>query len=696
MASEAITPATYSGVHVLQQMDSYGQPVMRRAKDDYINATQVLRAAGFPKTQRTKILERDISGGVHEKVQGGFHMFQGTWVPLDTAIKLARKHGVHELLAPLFEFALAEGIQSDIFKNMAKFAKPYKIARAIAKVDARPASTRINHSSTIAAIFDDDEDDDEDELDGDPDEDQSDTETEELTLRASDATRNADDDTEEDASKTRESRRPRAVRASGSGSSSTQNQNTETSTQEPQTSSSSSGSEDNAEASSPPPPKSAPSTPQLRKQTIPPPSPKSTPAFASNLTVAQPRRGPGRPKGSKNRAGSGSPAPNSPRPSTRRLESNSPEKESSRASNAPIPTRSPTPSFKSLKRNERVPAGSSKLKESTVSGASKRVSSQETALQGSPGRQGSGDSAPKDDTADLMDPYNLLRRRNSSDSSSNEFSLDEREISVDFMEWGNNQDTHTRARIRTENQSFPSTDEAFADYSNEEDAFESDRVKKKMKGFANPPNSAATTLGTTRKRKRTKKPSVCASCGVFSARWKHRVAGGLSVVLCDPCGLKQCIAVGDADASAGMFSEYLNASDSADRDARVRETVSMEESEDEKTMGGNSHLDEVSGTPDMKRLTGLAEDSRNRSQKLKALLGALKHEDAVMDRAYRRAIVWSRQVRLGIFKGKENVRSSDEKEEGADDDEESLDADDEYGWRSDAVNHFIGAVQART
>ncbi|KAJ3237349.1 hypothetical protein HDU81_009571 [Chytriomyces hyalinus] len=696
MASEAITPATYSGVHVLQQMDSYGQPVMRRAKDDYINATQVLRAAGFPKTQRTKILERDISGGVHEKVQGGFHMFQGTWVPLDTAIKLARKHGVHELLAPLFEFALADGIQSDIFKNMAKFAKPYKIARAIAKVDARPASARINHSSTIAAIFDDDEDDEEDELDGDPDEDQSDTETEELTLRPSDPTRNVEDDTEEDASKTRESRRPRAVRASGSGSSSNQNQNAEASTQEPQTSSSSSGSEDNAEASSPPAPKSAPSTPQLRKQTIPPPSPKSTPAFASNLTVAQPRRGPGRPKGSKNRAGSGSPAPNSPRPSTRRLESNSPEKESSRASgsNAPIPTRSPTPSFKSLKRNERVPAGSSKLKESTVSGSSKRVSSQETALQGPPGRQGSGDSAPKDDTADLMDPYGLLRRRNSSNSSSNEFSIDDREISVDFMDWGsNNQDSLARARIRTENQSFPTTDEAFADYANEVDTFESDRVKKKMKGLAVVPNSAG-TLGT-RKRKRSKKSSVCASCGVFSARWKHRVAGGLSVVLCDPCGLKHCIAVSDAETSAGMFSEYLNAPDSMDADARVRETAPMEESDDEKTMTRNQ-VDEVSGTPDMKRLTSLAEDSRNRSQKLKALLAALKHEDAVMDRAYRRAIVWSRQVRLGIFKGKENVRGSEEKEEGRDEDEESLDADDEYGWRSEAVNHFIGAVQART
>ncbi|KAI8617575.1 transcription regulator HTH, apses-type DNA-binding domain-containing protein [Chytriomyces sp. MP71] len=177
MSSEPITPATYSGVHVLQQADSYGQPVMRRAKDDYINATQILRAAGFPKTQRTKILERDISGGVHEKVQGGFHMFQGTWVPLETGVKLARKHGVEELLAPLFEFVLTDGLHSDIFKNMGKFGKPYR-GPVRPRVEARPASQRLASTSVAALIFDDSSEDDEDlgalDFDDDEDEDEND------------------------------------------------------------------------------------------------------------------------------------------------------------------------------------------------------------------------------------------------------------------------------------------------------------------------------------------------------------------------------------------------------------------------------------------------------------------------------------------------------------------------------------------
>ncbi|KAJ3356402.1 hypothetical protein HDU83_001193 [Entophlyctis luteolus] len=175
LSSMLITPATYSGVHVLQQADANGEPVMRRAKDDYINATQVLRAAGFPKTQRTKILERDISGGVHEKVQGGFHMFQGTWVPLETAIRLARKHNVNELLTPLFSYTLEAGPRSEIFKSMGKFAKPYRIPRGPKpgpgeiQTGARGATSRFAN-----AFGDTDSDDDSDMIQnfGDSDEDE--------------------------------------------------------------------------------------------------------------------------------------------------------------------------------------------------------------------------------------------------------------------------------------------------------------------------------------------------------------------------------------------------------------------------------------------------------------------------------------------------------------------------------------------
>ena len=44
--------------------------VMRRRSDNWINATHILKAAGFDKPARTRILERDVQKDVHEKIQG--------------------------------------------------------------------------------------------------------------------------------------------------------------------------------------------------------------------------------------------------------------------------------------------------------------------------------------------------------------------------------------------------------------------------------------------------------------------------------------------------------------------------------------------------------------------------------------------------------------------------------------------------
>lgn len=93
----------YSGVPV-HEIHIRGVPVMRRIEDLWVNATQILRAAGLPKPQRTKILERDVTGGQHEKVQGGYAGFQGTWIPLDSARELAKAFGIEEDLDPLFVF----------------------------------------------------------------------------------------------------------------------------------------------------------------------------------------------------------------------------------------------------------------------------------------------------------------------------------------------------------------------------------------------------------------------------------------------------------------------------------------------------------------------------------------------------------------------------------------------------------------
>jgi hypothetical protein len=53
--------------------------VMRRREDSWLNATQILKVAGVEKGKRTKVLEKEILSGKHEKVQGGYGKYQGTW-----------------------------------------------------------------------------------------------------------------------------------------------------------------------------------------------------------------------------------------------------------------------------------------------------------------------------------------------------------------------------------------------------------------------------------------------------------------------------------------------------------------------------------------------------------------------------------------------------------------------------------------
>jgi hypothetical protein len=50
---------------------------MRRKSDAWLNATQILKVAGFDKPQRTRVLEREVQKGTHEKVQGGYGKYQG-------------------------------------------------------------------------------------------------------------------------------------------------------------------------------------------------------------------------------------------------------------------------------------------------------------------------------------------------------------------------------------------------------------------------------------------------------------------------------------------------------------------------------------------------------------------------------------------------------------------------------------------
>lgn len=98
---------------------------MRRRLDDWINATHILKAAGFDKVtrtanpqettssnatkpSRTRILEREVQKDTHEKIQGGYGKYQGTWIPLENGKTLAIRNNTYEKLAPIFEYVAGE------------------------------------------------------------------------------------------------------------------------------------------------------------------------------------------------------------------------------------------------------------------------------------------------------------------------------------------------------------------------------------------------------------------------------------------------------------------------------------------------------------------------------------------------------------------------------------------------------------
>ncbi|KHJ34526.1 putative ank-repeat protein mbp1 [Erysiphe necator] len=106
LSSPRIYSATYSNIPVyeFQFGDGLKEHVMRRRGDDWINATHILKAAGFDKPTRTRILEREVQKEKHEKIQGGYGKYQGTWVPLEQGQALAQRNNVYEKLRIIFEY----------------------------------------------------------------------------------------------------------------------------------------------------------------------------------------------------------------------------------------------------------------------------------------------------------------------------------------------------------------------------------------------------------------------------------------------------------------------------------------------------------------------------------------------------------------------------------------------------------------
>ncbi|KAI8645078.1 hypothetical protein BD408DRAFT_441167 [Parasitella parasitica] len=137
-----IFKATYSGVPVYEMLCK-GVAVMRRRSDSYLNATQILKVADFDKPQRTRILEREVQTGQHEKVQGGYGKYQGTWVPFERGKALAELYEVDDVLAPILQFV--KGDES-----------PPLAPKHVTAASARPRKSRDARARKRPKHFDDD------------------------------------------------------------------------------------------------------------------------------------------------------------------------------------------------------------------------------------------------------------------------------------------------------------------------------------------------------------------------------------------------------------------------------------------------------------------------------------------------------------------------------------------------------------
>lgn len=89
-------------------MEVNGVAVMRRRTDSWVNATQILKVANIDKGKRTKILEKEIQIGEHEKVQGGYGKYQGTWIKFERGVQVCRQYGVEDVLRPLLTYDMGQ------------------------------------------------------------------------------------------------------------------------------------------------------------------------------------------------------------------------------------------------------------------------------------------------------------------------------------------------------------------------------------------------------------------------------------------------------------------------------------------------------------------------------------------------------------------------------------------------------------
>ncbi|KAJ3117231.1 transcriptional regulator swi6 [Phlyctochytrium bullatum] len=147
--------AIYSGIPVYEMM-CRNIAMMRRRSDSYLNATQILKAAGIEKGRRTKILDKEIVTGLHEKIQGGYGKYQGTWIPYERGVALAKQFEIYELIKPLLEMeSVLPGKQDKTPTKEQHLAALKSAGKAELKANQKDGTTARSKAQASAAAADD-------------------------------------------------------------------------------------------------------------------------------------------------------------------------------------------------------------------------------------------------------------------------------------------------------------------------------------------------------------------------------------------------------------------------------------------------------------------------------------------------------------------------------------------------------------
>ncbi len=146
--------------------------VMRRRSDDWINATHILKIAGYDKPARTRILEKEVQKGVHEKIQGGYGKYQGrdshmlhlkpqlndtgTWIPLGDGRNLAEKNGTLDRIIKIFDFVPGDRSPPPAPKHATAASNKAKTNRQPVPPRKPPVQSKYPRSQNRRALVDTD------------------------------------------------------------------------------------------------------------------------------------------------------------------------------------------------------------------------------------------------------------------------------------------------------------------------------------------------------------------------------------------------------------------------------------------------------------------------------------------------------------------------------------------------------------